>query len=136
MKCYKSLLPKGVRILLQIFQSPVLKHQVVAWVFFYVRVRISCIITVIHIFIIGCLKKPSKRPLFLSCKHHISQNVTNLKSTQCKLSNGGKNFQSNTYLCNGQNDISTGFPFWPRYYMFILKLTEYYLAVFPSTWLP
>ena len=83
-------------------------------------------------------KKNTKRPLFYKVANIISVKMLHnyLKSTLCKLSNAKKSFQYNTYLWRYvQNDISTGFPFWPWHYMFILKLTEYYWAALPSTWL-
>ncbi len=86
---------------------------------------------------------PSKSPHFYKLQtSYQSKCVHILKYTHCKLSNTKKKKKNlsntiHTYLWScGQNDISTGFPFRPRYYMFILKLTEYHLAALPSTWLP
>ena len=63
----------------------------------------------------GCLKKhqPLKAPS--NCKHQISQNVAYLKSTLRKQSKARTIFPIQYILNNnyGQDDISTGFPFWP-----------------------
>ncbi len=63
------------------------------------------------------------RKILLICYTVLFWDIRYLKSILCKLSNAKKSFQYNTYLCSyGQNDISTGFPFWPRKYMFSIVL--------------
>ena len=89
----------------------------------------------------GCLRKknnPSKRFLFYKVANIISVKMLHIwKVHFVSYPMPKKSFQYNTYLWSyGQNEISTCFPFWPRNYMFILKLIEYYWAALPSTWFP